>query len=420
MISNNSYTLIFNFISYLIIGASGVLINILIIKFFGVENLGLFNQIYAFFIILSQVGVGGIHLSILRFIPVYRGNDSEQKKILISAIISTISINILLLSLFYFSIPVILSVYAKNDLSFGLYSIIPAILFMSLNKIYLAYINGINEMKTFAFFQSLRFVLMLATLLTMVFLKVEGSYISTIFSFSESLLFVIIVITLRKKIAIKSFKFKVYKKWVRKHLKFGRDAVLGHIVTDLNTRVDVLVLGLFCSNRLIGIYTFAATLAEGFQQLPIVLRNFYNARIVHFLVKENDTLFTKILRLIKRKSYLIVLPIGLLGIAMYPILLMVIDVDIPLNSSWIVFSILTVGIMIAGGYIPIQFLMNHAGLPLRQTQLLLALFAINLILNFILIPFVGITGAAIATALATISLVPLLKVFSKKFLHINV
>lgn len=420
MISSNSYTLIFNFLSYLIIGASGVFINILIIDFFGIEDLGLFNQIYAFFIILTQVGVGGVHLSVLRFVPIYKDNVYEQKKIVISAIFSTIGVNIFLLFSFSLLIPYIVSLYENKSLSFGLYSIIPATLFMSLNKICFAYINGINKMKLFAFLQSLRFILMLMILGTMIFIKVKGEHLSIIFSFVEIILLLVQLAILSKKTLIGGLFLKPNKDWIIKHLKFGKNALIGHVVTDLNTRVDVLVLGLFCSNKLIGIYTFAATLAEGFQQLPIVLRNFYNARIVHFLIKDNNRLFVKIIKTIKRKSYLIILPLGVLGILLYPVLLRAVNVDVPLEASWIVFSILTIGIMVAGGYMPIQFLLNHAGLPLRQTQLLFILFLINLILNFILIPIIGITGAAIATALATVSLVPVLKGFSKRYLDINV
>ncbi len=413
-------TLIFNFISYLIIGITGILINIIIINFYGIDTLGFFNEIYAFFIILSQLGAGGIHLSTLRHTPIHKEDAEEQKKILIAAGVLGIGVNIVLLSIFYFLIPTISVIYKQPDLKQGLYYIIPAILFISLNKICLAYVNGKNRMVLFAVFQSLRFVIMLLTLLTLIFLKIKGIYISVIFSFSEAFLLLLLLVTLFKDIFFSSINIQDCKAWILKHIKFGKYAVFGNVVTDLNTRVDVLVLGLFCSNKLIGIYTFAATLAEGFQQLPIVLRNFYNARIVHFLVKEDNRLFSKILKTIKRKSYLIILPLGALGILVYPVLLMVIKIDVPLIASWLVFSVLTIGIMIAGGYIPIQFLMNHAGLPLRQTQLLFILFLINLVLNFILIPIIGITGAAIATALATISLIPTLKGFSKKFLDINV
>lgn len=401
-------------------GISGILINILILRFYSIENLGLFNEAYAFFIVLSQFGAGGIHLSILRYIPVYRENTSEQKKILLTAEIICIMINIVLLTIFFLTIPFISSLYGQPKLESGLYLIIPAVFFISLNKILMAYINGKNMMKAFAIFQAMRFILMLFVLIMLRYLSIEGEYLSLIFSLSEATLFLLLLITLYKDVFFPGINYNELKYWIKAHFQFGKNAVLGNIVTDLNTRVDVLVLGLFCSQTLIGVYTFAATLAEGFQQLPVVLRNFYNARIVHFIVKNNDSLLNKILKIIKKKSYLIVLPLGVLGILLYPVLLMIIKVDIPLVSSWIVFSVLAIGIMVAGGYIPLQFLLNHAGLPFRQTQLLFILFLINVVLNFILIPYIGIIGAAIATAFSTISLIPILKFFSKKFLHIHV
>ena len=44
------------------------------------------------------------------------------------------------------------------------------------------------------------------------------------------------------------------------------------ILTEVNTRVDILVLGYFHGDTLVGVYSFAAILAEGFSQLPMVVR----------------------------------------------------------------------------------------------------------------------------------------------------
>jgi O-antigen/teichoic acid export membrane protein len=47
----------------------GVLVNLLIIRFYDASALGVFNLVYAIFILLSQLAVGGVHLAVQAFIP---------------------------------------------------------------------------------------------------------------------------------------------------------------------------------------------------------------------------------------------------------------------------------------------------------------------------------------------------------------
>src|SRR5690349_7530199 len=54
---------IWNLASFVILGLSGVLINILIGYAYDASALGVFNQVFAVYIFFSQLAVGGIHLS---------------------------------------------------------------------------------------------------------------------------------------------------------------------------------------------------------------------------------------------------------------------------------------------------------------------------------------------------------------------
>ena len=48
------------------------------------------------------------------------------------------------------------------------------------------------------------------------------------------------------------------------------------MLIELNTRVDIIMIGIFMSDEKVGIYSFAALFAEGFYQLLIVLQNIMN------------------------------------------------------------------------------------------------------------------------------------------------
>src|SRR4030095_6718684 len=74
--------------------------------------------------------------------------------------------------------------------------------------------------------------------------------------------------------------FKGDARWVVRHLSFGWHALPGNLITELNTRIDVLVLAVFVSDRIVGVYSFVAMLAEGVFQIGVVVRAVVNRRLV--------------------------------------------------------------------------------------------------------------------------------------------
>ena len=60
--------LIWNFFSLGILACSGIIINIFIARYYGSSYLGVFNQVFAIYILLSQFAIGGVHFSTLKHI----------------------------------------------------------------------------------------------------------------------------------------------------------------------------------------------------------------------------------------------------------------------------------------------------------------------------------------------------------------
>jgi O-antigen/teichoic acid export membrane protein len=78
-----------------------------------------------------------------------------------------------------------------------------------------------------------------------------------------------------------------------------------------------------------------------------------------------------------------------------------------------IFIFLAAGVFLASGFIQLTNLLNQLGDPLGQSLLLGCLTGLNIIGNFVLIPSLGASGAALATALSQVMFVPLLLVFVK-------
>ena len=74
----------------------------------------------------------------------------------------------------------------------------------------------------------------------------------------------------------------------RVHLVYGTKSAVSGMLLELNSRVDVLMIGYFLDDARVGIYSFASTLAEGVFQLLVVLQNNYNPLIARSLTQGAD------------------------------------------------------------------------------------------------------------------------------------
>jgi O-antigen/teichoic acid export membrane protein len=140
-------------------------------------------------------------------------------------------------------------------------------------------------------------------------------------------------------------------------------------------------------------------LADGFTQLPVVLRTNINPILTQTFHDNGTAALENVVRRGKRLSYLFMIPIGLVAILGYP-MLNFLGFAPEFNQSWLVFTILMIGILLSAGYLPFQMIFNQVGQPGRQTIFLTMFFLTNIILNLLFIPLFGMYGSALATALA--------------------
>ena len=392
-----SSDLIWNMASYAIVGAVGLLLNIVIARYYGASHLGVFNQVYAIYILLSQLAVSGVHLSILKVTAQFSKEKIIIRDSFSAALILTIITAGSVAGLAYACKNFFAYALSSPDVTEGLVLALPGLFLFSLNKSFLALLNGLRYMKTYAVFQGLRFLLMIICLLILIALHVDGSYAPIIFSLTEAMLLI-----LQLPFALRWIRPNLSStglKWMKIHWSFGLKAMVGNLLLDANSRADVLLLGLFASDNIVGVYSFAAMLAEGFAQLPVVLRTNINPILTQTYYDNGASALQSTVQRVKKMSYRFFTPVGLMAILGYP-LLNLLGFDPEFNQSWPIFAILITGILLSVGYLPFQMIFNQVGQPGRQTLFLTTFFLANVILNLLFIPLFGMYGSAVATALA--------------------
>jgi len=417
MKSRFSQGVIWNFLSLIILGISGILANILIAKYYGAEILGVFNQVFAFYILASQIAVWGIHFSVLKHVPQFAKNKKQCNSIISSSLVLTIVLSILVAIIIWFLKGAIGSFLDSPGVARAIPYIIPAIVFFALNKLLLHVLNGFRHMKNYAFSTALRYILLLVFSVIAILLNFPGHSLPIIFTFSEFLVFCWLIVNVRN---LYSFTLKDFRKWTRIHFVFGTKIVLSGALFEVNTRVDILMLGIFTSDKTVGVYSLASIIAEGVSMIYMAVKANVNPILTKLYFQKKIKRLREIIKKGVSLFYLFMLVVVLIAIALYPVFLNIFIKDPSFIQSWYVFMILMTGILLSSGYLPFNQILAQTGFPGYYTLMISSVIVVNIILNLALIPLLGIYGAAIATASSFIFSILVLKIMVKKLLGFSI
>ena len=392
-----STDVLWNLGSLALLGASGVLINTIIAHYQSPTSLGVFNQAFAFYIVLSQLAVGGMQFSIVKYLS--HTDDRHLMAIIISSALVAITVTAGLVAvvafLFAHSIGVL---FKSEDVGLGIQFICPALLLFSVNKGFMMVLNGTRRMRAFAIFQGLRYLLIIVGIIGLILAGFAGPYLAWCFLVSELLLAIGLIGFVHKSIV--GFRLRdVARSWIFRHLSFGMRGFFGGMLSDLNTRVDIILLGYFLDDASVGIYSFAAVFAEGFGQISYVVKQNLDPIIGRFTAAGSIDQ----LRSLMRKVVLVFVP-SMLALSMVSVLLFPVMVrfftDDRFLESWPIFAILLAGVAINAGFRPFQGIFLLTGQPGLHSLFFLTVVLSNAILNVLFIQRMGTMGAAVATSLA--------------------
>lgn len=385
------------------------MINVVIARCYTARDLGVFNQVYAVFVIFSQISAMGVQVSALKHVAQYSEEKKQFDRIITSALlIGVISATLFTLLLFLMR-NLIGQVMDSPPVASGLVYILPGFWCFVLNKLHLNILNGFQRMKAYAFFSSLRALCILFGIIGAVIIRVDGYKLCVVFTIAECIMLPAILFYTKRL-----FSFLLpgeCQDWFRTHLVFGIKSLGIGLLTEMNTRIDILILGIFASDRIVGIYSLAAMLIEGIFQIPFVLRRMFDPKLTKLIYSE---LIIEVRTLIRKGALQtfcgMLLIFGSFAL-LFPHAVKLLTGNADFNSSWIIFCILAAGALIQSSYIPFSGILVQGGYPGFQSLFIFLLCLTNTVLNFILIPYFGMYGAAIATVISYLLFVVYLKLF---------
>ncbi len=204
------------------------------------------------------------------------------------------------------------------------------------------------------------------------------------------------------------------RQWVKSAFSFALISGTGLI----NTQADIIMLGLFGSSVDVGFYRVAmngATLIGfGFHAINAIVA----PEFVSFFNQKKRTKLQRIVTASARASVLTALP-GVFVFIVFGKEIVSFVFGIEYVRSYLSLAILSTGKLFYIAMGPVGFLVMMTGHEHQTVYFMLATSILNIILNIILIPIYGSSGAAISTSISNFLLVIMLYLLIRNKLRIN-
>jgi len=378
------------------------LIRIYLAKNLDVSSYGLFWSVFTFmmfFLIFRNIGFNSAEV---KYIAEYNAKKdfSRIKTVIISSFVFQLLSSIILIAFFLFFSKYLAINFFKSYLASKMLSMLSLYIFFSLilgnlNSI----LTGFQEEKWYSLTESLR--LGFAFIFSFLFFKLGYGVIAPVYGFILGVILscLILAIGVSKYFFIFRHKAKDFFKITKKLFNFALPSLFTGFGNKIIGYTDTLILTWFIG--LVGVGLYNAILPTAMmllffgKSISIVLF----PMISELWSKKDKKRISEGMRLIYKYSFFISIPfIFLVFVFSEQTLLILFGKDY--IKGVLAFRILLLGILFYIVAIINNTALSGIGKPKIVAKIILLAAVVNIIFNFLLIPLLGINGAAISTTLS--------------------
>ena len=391
-----------NLVPVVLLAVVGLGLNFLIAGWWGTGALGIFHLVTISYFVLAVVGAFGIQFSVLRAIAAKPDDRDHVAATVVGALVPNVVLAAIATAGFLLARGSLAKLLDHPEVADGIVWASGGLFCFSINKVLFGIVNGMRRMRAFAVYTSLRYVLIAIAILVARGTDMATSHLAGIWTFVEGALLIVLAIEV---VATVSFRRGAgWMRWAREHLDYGVRGTPAMLAAEINIKLDVWMLGASgITKEAVGMYTLAATINEGATQLAVVVQNNVNPMIASSLVAgqrgEVEALITRT-RTWFVPAFIAACAVGALA---FPILIPRVLGDPTLVDAAIPFAILMLGLAVASPYLPFTQILLMADRPGWHTVFMVLVVATNFTANIVLIPYLGLAGAAAATTIAVIT-----------------
>lgn len=384
--------------SLAILAVSGVVINLVIAGLRDAAALGAFNQGYAVYIVASQIAVCGLHYSVMRHAALYTEDVGVRSRLLLNAAVFAFTLGACAAFVVHSSAPLLGRAFDSDAAAAVIRNSGLGLLLFPLNKVLIAYLNGLRRMKAFAVLQAGRYIVVMAWVAAISASTLSFDLVAYGFFAAEAMTCCGALGYIASRRLAQGLDFD--GSWTKRHFAFGSKSLLAGMFVELNSRVDVLMIGFFLSDRSVGVYSFAAMLVDGLYHVLAVVRTNFNPVLVAN-IRDGDWAGSR--RLLSQSKRYFYPAAAALAVCLVVAFWLLAEFVVPakgLQEGLPALIILMAGLTLVSAFVPFDNLLLVSGHPGFQTLQHLTVVVVNIGFNAVLIPVFGIVGAGLATALS--------------------
>ncbi|MDI6737841.1 MAG: flippase [Nanoarchaeota archaeon] len=404
------------FIGILFSKAMYYVYRMLVARFLGPESYGQLSLGFAILGISVAFVTGGIPVAVSYYVAYYSGKEDERriKGTITSALRMSLPISIFV-AVLLFTFSDFISIHFFKNIQLGfIFKVFSVILpFACLTTIFQNILNGLRRIKYIIFIKyfSESIILLLSTVAFLILgFGLKGAvYAYVISGVSSFLLFAYVIekkvfpLVKTKVVSIKNYREIIFYSW---------PLIFIQAIAGIAVWIDSIGIGYFMNDKSVGIYNSAVPIASLIYIIPTALTALFMPVIINLYAQKKTTQIKTIYKQTIRWTLLANTPfIGI--IILFPDYLIKVffgEIYTPASTALIILAL--------AFFCQYLFLVSHYLLAtLKRTKLMLCntliSTAVNIFLNIILIPRMGINGAAMATAISLLLMGLLLCVEAK-------
>jgi stage V sporulation protein B len=404
--------LVWNLVPVVFLAVVGLGLKLLIGRpdWWGKAALGVFNLVTISWFSFAVLGAFGLQYAVLRAVAEEPDDRDRVAAVVAGALIPVAVLAAATTGLYLLLCPLFGSLQGAA-VAEGMRWAAPGLFCFAVNKVLLGVVNGLRRMRAFAIYTSLRYVLIAVGLLLARWLGLGAEQLPGIWTFSEGVLLLVLLGELL--VTVRLSRGAGWTLWARRHIAFGARGVAATFAGEFNSKIDVWLLGTAVSNAQVGIYALASALFEGVMQLAVALQNLVNPVLARQISSGAHGDAAEVVRRTRRWFVPALSGAALLGAVAYPVIIppLIGDPDF-IAGAW-PFAILMLGVVLASPYLPFNQVLLMAALPGWHTGYTLATVVVSIAGNAVLIPLLGMRGAALAAAASLALSAQLLRVLAR-------
>lgn len=367
-------------------------------RYLGEGGLGLYTLAFTVYSVGMLMGAFGIDTALTKYVAQFKDDRPRTGTLLTNGLLASLSIGCVMALVLYATGPAIASgFFHKPELAPLLRIVSMALPFIAMEKAVLGYWNGLREMRLYAAINIAQNVLIvgLTVVLALAGYGLEGA--------AWGLVLPVVAVGLASVLLVRGSLVRPALSSAaaaaRLLLAFGAFVVLANGIGFLQTYTDSVLIGRFMESEDVGVYAAAVTLSQAILLPAQALQMITGPTMSTLWGEGSRTGIQKVMNDTLKLTAALIIPVALAVILAAPDLL-----DFVFGPEYVRSTGALRILMMGSGVLAIWASVSSALSSTAYVRVIFILSSLswvaNVVLNLVLIPVLGITGSATATATA--------------------